>query len=115
MTNATKTSQAKGKSSQAKAKITKTFYVIRRGWNAANQSSRYSQPNPRDTFESCLDELVATVEASSADEACKIAAERVVVYPNQFLRATANPRSEKGLTRAIRERCEADAVEDAWQ
>ncbi len=45
----------------------KTYYVIRRGWNGANQSSLYGKRNPRDTFESGLDRLVAIVEAE--DEA----------------------------------------------
>ncbi len=94
MTNSTKTSQAKSKS-------TKTFYVIRRGWNAANQSSRGTVANPKDTFESRLDMLVDIVDADSAEQAVEKCVASVTVYNGQYLRAVSNPRSVKGLTRAI--------------
>ncbi len=79
---------------------TKTFYVIRSGWNAANQSSTGRKRNPANSFESGRFELVAIVEADSDSEAVT-KTDNVTVYNNQTLFATANPRSEKGLTAAI--------------
>lgn len=80
---------------------TKTFYVIRSGWNAANQSSAGAVRNPRDEFESRLYVLVAVVQATSEEEA-KAQAE-ATVYNGQSLFAVTNPRSVKGLTREVRE------------
>ncbi len=78
-----------------------TYYVIRSGWNAANQSSTGSRANPRDQFESRHYRLVAIVEAES--EAAAIEAAGVTVYPNQSVFATRNPRSLRGLTREARQ------------
>ena len=78
----------------------KTFYVIRKGWNAANQSSVSSKRNPKNRFESNLYRLVAVVQAASEEEAIKKS--DVNCYNNQTLFATSNPRSVKGLTAEIR-------------
>lgn len=79
----------------------KTFYVVRRGWNAANQSSMGRTRSPKDNFESGYDRLVAIVEAESKDEAIQKCG--IEVYNGQFLWATSNPKEEKGLTQAIRD------------
>ena len=79
-----------------------TYYLVRRGWNAANQPATGSRSGPRNTFESGLDMLVAIVSAASPEEA--VATCSASVYANQFLRAVSNPRSIKGLTREIRAR-----------
>ena len=79
-----------------------TYYLIRRGWNAANQSAIGSRSGPRNTFESGLDMLVAIVDAASPEEA--VAKCSASVYANQSLRAVSSPRSIKGLTREI-QRC----------
>lgn len=80
-----------------------TYYIIRRGWNAANQSATWSRRAAKDTFESGLDMLVAIVDAASPEEA--VAKCSASVYANQSLCAVSNPRSIKGLTREIR-KCE---------
>jgi hypothetical protein len=80
---------------------TKTYYLIRRGWNSANQSSMGGKRNPSNTFESCLDRLVGIVEAENEDAACEMFSG--TVYNNQSLYAVSNPRAVKGLTREIRE------------
>ncbi len=79
----------------------KTFYVIRQGWNAANQSSLGSKRNPRNQFESNQYALVDIVEAESEEEACSKFTG--TVYNNQSLFATSNPRSIKGLLAESRE------------
>jgi hypothetical protein len=76
-----------------------TYYIIRRGWNAANQPATGSRSGPRNTFESGLDMLVAIVSAASPEEA--VATCSASVYANQSLRAVSNPRSIKGLTREL--------------
>jgi hypothetical protein len=76
-----------------------TYYLIRRGWNAANQPATGSRSGPRDTFESRLDMLVEIVQASSPEEA--VAKCSASVYANQSRRAVSNPRAIKGLTREI--------------
>lgn len=80
--------------------MSKIYYVIRRGWNAANQSAFASKRNPKDTFESRLDMLVDVLEADSQEAA--VAKCEVSVYNNQFLYAISNPRELKGLTREVR-------------
>ena len=80
-----------------------TYYIIRRGWNAANQSATGGRSGPRDTFESRLDMLVEIVQADSPEDAVNMCS--ASVYANQSIRAVANPRSIKGLTREIR-KCE---------
>lgn len=87
---------------------TKTYYVVRQGWNAANQSSIGTVRNPKNNFESNLYQLVDIVEAES--EADAISQCGATVYNNQFLFATANPRSVKGLTDAVREFCRAESM-----
>ena len=76
-----------------------TYYIIRRGWNAANQSATRSRRAAKDTFESRLDMLVAIVQAASPEEA--VAKCSASVYANQSLRAVPSPRSIKGLTREL--------------
>jgi hypothetical protein len=79
----------------------KTFFVIRQGWNAANQSS-LCRRNPRNNFESHYYKLVAIVEAVDSASAEAAVLEDVSVYNGQQLFATSNPRAYKGLTDAIR-------------
>ncbi len=79
-----------------------TYYLVRRGWNAANQPATGSRSGPRDTFESRLDMLVEIVQAASPEEA--VAKCSASVYANQSLRAVSDPRAIKGLTREIRAR-----------
>ena len=76
-----------------------TFYVIRNGWNAANQSSTGAKKSPKNQFESNQYNLVAIVEADSEEQACEQFTGSV--YNNQSLFATSNLRSIKGLTRAV--------------
>ena len=76
-----------------------TYYLVRRGWNAANQPATGSRSGPRDTFESRLDMLVEIVQAASPEEA--VAKCSASVYANQSIRAVSNPRSIKGLTREL--------------
>ena len=79
-----------------------TYYLIRRGWNAANQSAAGGRSGPRDTFESRLDTLVDIVQADSPEDA--VAKCSASVYANQSIRAVSSPRSIKGLTREVRAR-----------
>lgn len=76
-----------------------TFYVIRSGWNAANQSSMGAKKSPKNQFESNQYNLVAIVEADSEEKACEQFTGSV--YSNQSLFATSNIRSVRGLTRAV--------------
>lgn len=78
-----------------------TYYVVRTGWNSANQSSRVSKKNPKNRFESNLDNLVLVVDASSPENAKE--SFLGTVYNNQFLTVYSNHRAVKGLTNAIRE------------
>jgi len=82
--------------------MTKIFYVIRQGWNAANQSSQGTKANPKNCFESNRYALVAIVEAETAGEAVTKAEETVTVYNGQFLFAESNRKAIVGLTQAIR-------------
>ena len=77
----------------------KTYYVIRQGWNAANQSSTaaYGQD---DDFQTRRLMLVAIVEAETENDAVKSFTGSV--YNGQLLFATSNSREYKGLTREIR-------------
>jgi len=77
------------------------WYVIRRGWNAANQSSAYRAVNPRDNFDSGYYALIAVVAADSEDEATRAFSD--MAYHNQYLFAASSPRQVKGLTRVLRE------------
>lgn len=76
----------------------KTWYVIRVGWNAANQSS-VGPASPRDNFESHRYALVLIAQAETAEQACEKFCG--TVYNNQHLFAVSNPRQVRGLTRAI--------------
>lgn len=78
----------------------KLFYVIREGWNSANQSSLRSVANPANQFESRQLMLVGIAEAGSAEEA--IQAVSPTCYNNQRVFAETNPRGIRGLTEAIR-------------
>jgi hypothetical protein len=78
----------------------KKYYVIRRGWNEANQSARNSARNPRNQFESRELQLVAIIEATSEESAVCLA--NVIAYPGQVVFTETNPRAIKGLTQAIR-------------
>lgn len=79
----------------------KTYYVIRQGWNAANQSSSGRSQTPANDFQSNRLKLVQIVEAESKEEA--VNSFTGSLYSNQFLFATDNPRSIKGLVQAIRD------------
>lgn len=78
-----------------------TFYIVRTGWNAANQSSRGAKAKPRNRFESRQCVLVAIGEAETPEEAKKQFTG--TVYSNQHLTAYSNPRAVAGLTEAIRD------------
>jgi hypothetical protein len=78
-----------------------TWYVIRRGWNAANQSSRGARANPRDDFEGRHLALVAIVEAEGEEAAIRQA--NVTAYNGQSVFAVRNTRSIAGLTREVRQ------------
>lgn len=84
----------------------KTYYVIRSGWNSANQSALGSCRNPRDQFESCQYMLVGIVEAESEEQA--IEAVDATCFNNQHVWAETNPRAIKGLTAAIRDFSEVE-------
>lgn len=79
----------------------KVFYVIRSGWNAANQSSLDAKRNAKNRFESNEFKLVAIVEADDPVEAC--GRFEGSVYNGQSLFATDNEKSVKGLVKAIRQ------------
>jgi hypothetical protein len=80
----------------------KTFYVIRQGWNSANQSSMGVSRNPQNNFQSHFWQLVDVVFA--ADEADAIVKAQATVYNNQLLFAVKHPRKCKGLLEEIRQR-----------
>lgn len=67
------------------------YYVSRNGWNTANQPSACSPLNVR----------VAEVEAASANEACKLAAQKVTVYNNQYLFAEQADAAESTIDDAV--------------
>lgn len=90
----------------------KTFYVIRSGWNSANQSSVGACRNPKNQFESHQYALVGTVEAESEQSAIEQVG--ATCYNGQHVFAVTNPRSVKGLTAEIQAQ---NAPEDCayWQ
>lgn len=59
------------------------FVVYRHGWNEANQNPESGLPEKM---------AVARVQAGDADEACRLAAQRVTLEPNQ--RLSAEPAAE---------------------
>ncbi len=77
-----------------------TYFVVRSGWNAANQSAMWARTNPKNKFEANLWRLVAIVQADSEESA--ITRANPTVYNGQTVWATTNPRQFKGLTSAIR-------------
>ena len=77
----------------------KTYYVIRAGWNAANQSMRSASPNPKNNFESNRYALVLITQADTPESAC--AEFTGTVYNGQSLVAVTNKRSVRGLSKAI--------------
>jgi hypothetical protein len=79
----------------------KIYFVVRSGWNAANQSAMWGIANPKNKFESNLWCLVAIVQADSEESA--ITRANPTCYNGQGLFATTNPRQFKGLTSAIRQ------------
>ena len=85
----------------------KIFYVIRSGWNAANQSSMNARGNPKNQFESRQYMLCAIVEADQTHEAIEKA--MVNSFNGQFVFCETNPKAIKGLTQAIRDFSGVDA------
>jgi hypothetical protein len=79
----------------------KTFYVVRVGWNAANQSALGRPANPKNDFESGRYCFIGSVEAGTVEEAIRMFSGHC--YANQTLFAVTTPRSVRGLTAAIRE------------
>lgn len=79
----------------------KTFYVVRSGWNAANQSAIGTDRNPTNAFESRHHMVVGVVSAVTEREACETVG--ASCYNGQVIFATTNLRSVKGLTQAVRE------------
>lgn len=77
-----------------------TVYLIRRGWNAANQSSRGAKANPKNSFESREYALIDIVESDSVEDAEKSCT--ASCYNNQSIFGVTNPREIAGLTEAIR-------------
>jgi hypothetical protein len=78
-----------------------TYYVIRNGFNAANQSAMRAAQSPKNDFESGFSRIVEICEAESAEQAVEGCF--AFVYNGQKLWATKTPGRHKGLTWAIRE------------
>ena len=78
----------------------RTFYIVRVGWNAANQSAQGRPARPTNNFESGRYCLIGSVEANTEEEA--VSRFPGHCYANQTLFAVASPRKVKGLTAAIR-------------
>ena len=79
----------------------KTWYVIRTGWNAANQSSMGTERNPINDFESGHHKLVGIVDAVDAKSAIEIV--EASCYNNQNVIAVDGVWKVKGLTQAVRD------------
>ena len=79
----------------------KTWYVIRTGWNAANQSSMGTERNPINDFESGHHKLVGIVDAVDATSAIEIVG--ASCYNNQNVIAVDGVWKVKGLTQAVRD------------
>lgn len=79
----------------------KTFYVVRSGWNSANQSAARSIRNPQNKFESNQWRVVGVIEADDADAA--IEAVGASCYNVQAVFAVTNRRALKGLTAAVKQ------------
>lgn len=80
----------------------KTYYVIRAGWNSANQSSVGTSRNPKNEFDSGYYRLLKIVEADCAESAVNQASE-FSCYNGQRIFAVCSQRSVKGLTAAVRQ------------
>jgi len=79
----------------------KTWYVIRTGWNAANQSAMGACRKPINDFESGHHKLVGIVDAVDAAEAIEIVG--ASCYNNQNVIAVDGVWKVKGLTQAVRD------------
>jgi hypothetical protein len=79
----------------------KTFYVVRSGWNSANQSAAGSSRNPKNQFDSNQLCLVGIIDAPDAEAA--IAAVGASCYNGQSLFAVTRRAALKGLTQAVRQ------------
>ena len=77
------------------------YAVYRHGSNAANQSR-------------CNKMVVGTIEATSRAEACKLMADKVTVYNNQWLSAVPFSRLDKAEQRLAAERDEWLEAEREW-
>jgi hypothetical protein len=87
----------------------KTWYVIRTGWNSANQSSVGAKRNPTNDFESKRYMLVGIVDAVDAAEAIEIVG--ASCYNNQQFIAVDGVWKVKGLTQAVRDfRADASVI-----
>ena len=78
-----------------------TFYVVRSGWNSANQSAAGSSRNSKNQFESNQFCLVGIIDAHDAEAA--IAAVGASCYNGQSLFAVTRRTAVKGLTAAVRQ------------
>ena len=78
-----------------------TFYVVRSGWNSANQSASGSSRNPQNQFESNQFCVVGVIDAHDAKAA--IAAVGASCYNGQSVFAVTRQTAVKGLTQAVRQ------------
>lgn len=79
----------------------KTWYVIRCGWNAGNQSSMAACRKPINDFESNRSMLVGIVDAVDSQSAIDIVG--ASCYNGQHLSAVDSVWKVKGLTQAVRD------------
>lgn len=79
----------------------KTWYVIRTGWNAANQSSMGACRKPINDFESHHHKLVGVIDATDAADAIENVG--ASCYNGQKVIAVDGLRKVKGLTQAVRD------------
>jgi len=77
-----------------------TYYVIRDGFNAANQSAMRAEQNPKNNYERGYSKVVEIVDAESAEQAVQECS--ATCYNGQKLWATDKPGKHRGLTWAIR-------------
>ena len=78
-----------------------TWYVIRCGWNAANQSAMAACRKPINDFESNRSMLVGIVDAVNAKSAIEIVG--ASCYNGQHMSAVDSLWKVKGLTQAVRD------------
>ena len=79
----------------------KTFYVVRSGWNGANQSAAGSSRNPKNRFDSNEFRVVGVIDAHDAEAA--ITAVGASCYNGQSVFAVTRLTAVKGLTAAVRQ------------